>query len=316
MYTSYVDITKYTPTVSIIVPTYRRNEKFLTRALDSLLAQTYDNIEIIVVDDNADERNSEYRAVVKKTIDGYNSDKIVYVKNEKSQGGAIARNTGVTASCGQYITFLDDDDKYLPNKVKKQLQYMLDNELEMSFTDLRIHNGYDRLVDYREHSKIKSFDNEDLLKYHLTRQISGTPTFMYQKEAFCKIGGFIKVSMGQEYHLMFKTIEAGLKIGYLRGSDVVAYREGQECISSGQNKVTAQKTLYDFKRTYFNILSHKQRRFVSFRHRAVMIVAYKRNRQTITAIAKMFSIFFLHPINCFREFFSFFRRINKYNNME
>ncbi len=110
------------PLVSVIIPTYRGQKK-LERAIKSIQRQTYDNIEIIVVDDNNPntvERN-ETEKIIKKL--GLNS--LIYIQHEKNKNGSAARNTGIKGAHGQYVCFLDDDDIYLPSRVEESV-----NELE------------------------------------------------------------------------------------------------------------------------------------------------------------------------------------------
>ena len=302
--------------VSIIIPTYKRHTDLLKRAVDSLIGQTYPNIEIILVDDNAGETLAGYREEVESFVEALACSRLVYLQNRENLGGSGARNEGLKAATGEYVTFLDDDDRYLPDKVKRQLSFMLENDLDMCFTDLRIHNGADKLSDYREYSRLEAFDQESLMKYHLTRQIAGTNTFMYRTETLKAIGGFVKVDMGQEYYLMYHTIQYGCKIGYLKGSDVILYRQGQDCISSGPNKIKGQKALYEFKKQNFGVLSASERRFVRFRHHVVMAVAYKRNHSYLKMLGEVVAAFFCAPIRAFEEFFGFFRRRRENQGME
>ena len=158
------------PLVSIVVPTYKRDTEILKRAVMSLLAQTYENIEIVIVDDN--EKGNEYQKANEKLINSFESDKILYIANEENVGPSITRNNGIFACSGEYVTFLDDDDEYTPEKVKNQLTYMLENSLDASFTEIKIYSSTGAVVDYRKYDDIKSFDNDYLLKYQLTRQIT------------------------------------------------------------------------------------------------------------------------------------------------
>src|SRR5699024_3851792 len=123
--------------VSIIIPTYKREIKFLSRAINSVKDQTYQHIEIVVIDDNPPQ--SKYRKKTMKYMEKHKNDpNIVYIVNPKNLGGSLARNVGIKAATGSYITFLDDDDKYLPNKIKKQIEFMQEHDFDMSFTDLKI----------------------------------------------------------------------------------------------------------------------------------------------------------------------------------
>ena len=108
--------------VSIIIPTYRRND-CLDRAINSCVFQTYKNIEIIVVDDNNDK--DEFRIINEQKMKKYQKyENIIYIKHKKNMNGAAARNTGIKAASGEYITFLDDDDFFLKNRIEKLVSYM------------------------------------------------------------------------------------------------------------------------------------------------------------------------------------------------
>ena len=101
--------------VSVIIPTYG-GTKELERAITSVLNQTYKNFELLVVDDNnpgTPERNS-----TKSIISLFSDQRLKYICHEKNKNGSAARNTGIKYSNGKYICFLDDDDFYLPNRLK------------------------------------------------------------------------------------------------------------------------------------------------------------------------------------------------------
>ena len=104
------------PLVSVIITTYNRFD-FLCRAINSVLAQTYKNIEIIVIDDFSTDGTKE-------KIENYSS-LVKYVRNEENIGLPASRNVGILASAGDYISFLDDDDEILPEKIEKQINIFL-----------------------------------------------------------------------------------------------------------------------------------------------------------------------------------------------
>lgn len=106
------------PKVSIIIPTYKRPDR-VSRAINSALAQQYPKFEVIVVDDN--DPQTEERQKTEKIISRYSDERLIYLKHEKNKNGSAARNTGMKYSSGEYITFLDDDDEYYPNKIKEQV---------------------------------------------------------------------------------------------------------------------------------------------------------------------------------------------------
>lgn len=107
------------PLVSVIIPTYSRPENII-RAIDSVLTQTYKNIEIIVVDDNGED--TPHQLETARVLDDYiKQGKIIYLKHEVNKNGSAARNTGYHYSKGSYLTFLDDDDEMHPQKIEKQV---------------------------------------------------------------------------------------------------------------------------------------------------------------------------------------------------
>lgn len=289
------------PLVSIIVPSYKRKPDLVRRAINSLLNQTYDNIEIILVDDNGGDGLIEYRDLLVNMVSEINSSKLIYIQNEKNLGGSLTRNHGISCSHGEYITFLDDDDKYEPEKIEHQLSFMLDQNIDVCISDLSIYDERDKLIDYRDHKDIERFDKEYLFKYHLTKQIAGTPTFMYKAIVLNKIGGFDEAVTGQEFFLFSKTIQADVKIGYFPESNIRAYRYDIEAISTGKEKIIGEKKLYKYKKKYFDILNFKERNYIRCRHYAVMAVAYKRNKKIIVCLGNLFVAFCLNPLLSIKE---------------
>lgn len=112
--------------VSVIIPSYG-GDKNITRAIDSVLAQTYPDVEIIVVDDNGLGTENQIKTAnyLKEYID---SNKIKYIPHEINKKGSAARNTGFKASIGEYIALLDDDDEYTPDRLMLQTQYLEKNK--------------------------------------------------------------------------------------------------------------------------------------------------------------------------------------------
>lgn len=108
--------------VSVIIPTYKRTED-ITRALESVLAQTLEDVEVIVVDDNGigSECGMATEAAMRPYLD---NKRIKYIQHEKNKNGSAARNTGIKAAKGKYISFLDDDDIYRPDRLKKMCSKM------------------------------------------------------------------------------------------------------------------------------------------------------------------------------------------------
>ena len=108
--------------VSVVVPTYKRLEK-LPRAIESILSQTYKDIELFVVNDN--EPEDKYTQYVKLITNRYASDpRFHLIIQDRHINGAVARNIAIRQACGEFIAFLDDDDWWEPNKIEEQLKVL------------------------------------------------------------------------------------------------------------------------------------------------------------------------------------------------
>ena len=103
------------PTVSVIIPTYNRRT-YVQEAIDSVLAQTYPDYEIIVIDDGSTDGTDQ-------VLHARYGDRIRYVWQE-NQGESAARNRGIALARGEYIALLDSDDLWLPDKLAKQIPFL------------------------------------------------------------------------------------------------------------------------------------------------------------------------------------------------
>lgn len=114
--------------VSIIMPSFNTG-KYITETIESVLAQSYKNWELIIVDDcssdNTDEILSTYLS----------DDRIHYLKNEKNSGAAFSRNAALREAKGRWIAFLDSDDLWMPEKLEKQIDFMDRNGYSFSYTN-------------------------------------------------------------------------------------------------------------------------------------------------------------------------------------
>ena len=113
------------PKVSVIIPTFNRSE-LLVRAIDSVLNQSFQDFELVVVDDGSTDSTFEALKIYKN---------IIYLK-QQNLGVSAARNKGVEVSSGELIAFLDSDDEWLPEKLQKQIDFLKDNpKLKWCYTD-------------------------------------------------------------------------------------------------------------------------------------------------------------------------------------
>lgn len=267
--------------VSVIIPTYRRGG-FLPRAIESVLTQTYENVEVVVVDDNG--AGSEDSRRVGEILGELRDGRVRLIVNEKNLGGARARNAGIGAARGEYITFLDDDDVYLPDKIALQVTGMEEMNLDMCLMDADIADEDGNIIDRRVHNISRLPGREELLTAHLTRHLTPTGAYMFTSESLRAIGGFDDVATAHEYLLMLKAIERDLRIGYVNESRLIQYVHSGGRISTGDNKLKGEKRLYEIKRGYFDMLTLPQRRQITMRHYAVLFFVHYSRHEYIRAL--------------------------------
>lgn len=286
--------------VSVVVATYKQ-ETELKKALESLAEQTYTCMEIILIDDNG---NDEWNGKVFEIVDGfrkrYPDIVLEYIVNNPNQGSAKTRNIGINSAKGDYVTFLDDDDIYLPDKIRKQVEFMETNQYDYSITDLRLYNKDGKEIDRRIRSYIKETTVEALRMYHLKYHITGTDTMMFKKEYLIRIGGFAPIDVGDEFYLMQRAIEGGGKFGYLPECDIKAFvHTGDDGLSSGDGKINGENTLYEYKKKFFNQLEASDVRYIKMRHYAVIAYAELRRKDYGQFISNVMKSFFASPCRFF-----------------
>ncbi|MCR4902551.1 MAG: glycosyltransferase [Butyrivibrio sp.] len=116
--------------VSIIMPSYN-TAQYITDSIKSIQAQTYDNWELIIVDDCSTDNSID-------VIKAFNDPRIILLKNAKNSGAALSRNYALREAKGRWIAFLDSDDIWAPEKLERQIQFMMENNYAFTFTDYRI----------------------------------------------------------------------------------------------------------------------------------------------------------------------------------
>ena len=193
--------------VSIIIPTYGRAE-LLERAIYSVLKQTYQDIEVVVVDDNGvdTEKQIETELRIKKIPN------VKYIKLENNLGAGLARNTGVNYSTGEYISFLDDDDVYYTNKIEAQLNSVHACNADVCLCDMQMINH--GVIHFGEEY---SYAAGTTLQEFLECGVAFTPMIFVRKEKFLEAGGFLDTPKFQDHTLMLNL--------FMNDAKVIIHRE-------------------------------------------------------------------------------------------
>ncbi|WP_288617928.1 glycosyltransferase family A protein [uncultured Eubacterium sp.] len=170
--------------VSVVIPVYGKPDH-IDRALKSVLNQTYENIEAIVVDDNG--VKSPEHDLVAACMEKYKLDKrIKYVCHEVNKNGSAARNTGVLNASGDFIALLDDDDEFYKEKIQRQIEpLLLDSSLAMTYCGCELFRHGEKVG---EEAALK-LDNP-LYDILIHRRNIQTSTILMRKSIFLKMNGF------------------------------------------------------------------------------------------------------------------------------
>lgn len=276
--------------ISVIIPTYK-NRGGLTKSIDSVLSQDCDmDFEVIVVDDNSPEFPE--RKLTEKLMHNYDSDeRVKYIKHLHNKNGAAARNTGIKASKGDYIAFLDDDDIFLPGKLQKQKDY-LDRHSEYAAT---------YCLARRRGKPVACCPYKGMLAKELLMMKTAmfTPTLMFRREALEDIHGFDEsFRRHQDYEMLLRFFRQGYQMGCV---DEVLTEIG---INEGENVLGADKML-QMKKNFLRIFEKeicfydKQtpgfKHYVYGKHFTALFFSYLKERRLGKAIKMMAKALFFSP---------------------
>lgn len=171
------------PLVSVIIPTYSRPTN-LVRAIESVLNQSYANIEIIIVDDNGE--GSEMQKLTEQTIINFiREGKIKYITHPKNLNASAARNTGFAISKGEFVNFVDDDDVLSNTKISSQVALLQENsEYGASYTDTDI------IKTNRIRKVINPEETDDAALILCGKRFFNTSTVLFRRSIIEELNGF------------------------------------------------------------------------------------------------------------------------------
>lgn len=165
--------------VSVIIPTHNRPE-LLKNAVNSVLNQSYKDLELIVVDDGLEKRAD---GIIKDS----NDLRLKYILHEKEKGGSAARNTGIRNATGDFIALLDDDDEWLPEKLEVQMKEFEKSPTDVGFCFSAVTNDYGKeLKNTRVPSGIGNYLELALLRAKTFLNV----TLIVKKYVFDEVGFF------------------------------------------------------------------------------------------------------------------------------
>jgi glycosyltransferase involved in cell wall biosynthesis len=237
------------PTVSVVIPTYNRGT-FLPSTIESVLQQTFDDFEILVVDDGSTDDTA-------KIVNGINDNRIHLHSHIRNKGGSAARNTGIEQANGRYIAFLDSDDEWSPSKLEQQVNYLesRSNDWVGVYCDTRSQRHGPSKFLRKIIFKLIISDNvtgrkeggEELIEDILMTQFpgGGASTLLVRTDIVEQIKGFDpKFQRHQDWEFLIRLVKIG-KLGYIN----------QELVIKHETAPPSSTTVEKAKKRYFEKFS-------------------------------------------------------------
>lgn len=233
------------PTVSVVIPAYNAAE-FLGEALESVLAQTYQPLEVIVVDDGSEDETPQVAAAY--------PGRVTYVRKQRGGPGS-ARNAGIRAASGEWIAFQDADDIWTPGLLEKLVKVVLDTGADLVFCDsLKLINGKivgpRRLEEYGLARRLDTLAPNGILLNSFDLLLEGfcyiyTPGVLVRREALLQVGLFDEAFYcGEDFDLWLRL---SLRYRFAAVEDVLHLRRvhGTNISCNPWGRVTAGLKAYE-----------------------------------------------------------------------
>ncbi len=199
------------PEISVILPFFN-TEKTLKAAVNSILCQTFQDFELLLIDNNSTDSSFSIAGNLAET------DSRIYLLKEEKQGVANAMNCGLQNARGKFFARMDADDISMPRRLEKQLQFLNNNpEIDFVGSDVKYipHNentaGFKRFIDWAN-----SFHSSKEIELNRFVEIPVVnPTILFRHELFDKYGGCFDGDFPEDYEMQLRYLEAGVKMAKL-----------------------------------------------------------------------------------------------------
>lgn len=228
--------------ISVVIPVYNREET-IKGAVESILKQTYQNFELILVDDCSSDRSVE----VMKTI---SDPRIRLICHEKNMGACAARNTGVRAAKGTYIAFNDSDDEWRPEKLEHQKKALEQNKADVVFCQMERHNYGDAQKDESRNGLFPDLP-EGFVDYEtlIVKSRCSTQTIFGRAEVFHEFPFDDTLPRMQDYDFVIRAAQK-YRFYFLKESLVDVYLQPNSLTSKNHQKLYDMGKIFTKKYSY------------------------------------------------------------------
>lgn len=279
------------PKVSVIVCTGKKCTH-LSKAIESVTEQTYPNIEIIIADEYA---NLVGRAESPETIaESYgNLCDITYL------GGPSSLNAAIEKSTGEYTAFLEESGEYLNQYLECHLKFMMMHNLSFSYSDTSEFIKGGKSFHTKISDDITVWSADTMFRNHIAIGISPLSSFMFRRDFLVEIGGFRNAGSGRNYMLVYDAIEytrthPEARLGYFPSLYINFNPDGNDKQDSAQ-RIKNENELYAVKLAGAEKLDNEDKKYIDFRHYAVLARIASQDKNTKETIKNLFKAFMISP---------------------
>lgn len=199
------------PLVTVVIPFY--NCPYISHAIRSALSQTYSMVEIIVVDDGSTQYTEQIHPYLP----------FIYYLGKANGGTASALNHGIRYASGEYIVWLSSDDRFYPEKIEKQVQFMMNQQAVISHTNFNYINEHNSVTQFRAGSS--PMTGTEMLRIFLMGNPVNGCTVMFHKSLVETVGLFDEsLPYTHDYDLWYRVLLKGYSVPYLP-EPLTAYRK-------------------------------------------------------------------------------------------
>lgn len=228
------------PLISVVIPTYKRSPEMISRSINSVTNQTYQHIEVIVVDDSPE--SYSHREKVKCYVNALSDSRIKYIQHDQNMGACAARNTGIKHSRGSYLAFLDDDDEWMLDKLEKQIKQFSSDKIGLVYCKAKVVDQIKKETRDANHVILrKGYVFDELMKNNF---VGSTSFVLIRTDVIEEVGNFEEeIKSNQDWEL-FLRISKKYQISFVDDYLVRYYiHDGERITTNIEKKIQGLKFL-------------------------------------------------------------------------
>lgn len=211
------------PKISILMSIYNESELQIRESIDSMLSQTFENFELVIISDNPQ------RTDIKPLLDRYNDSRIIFLQNESNLGLAMSMNRAASIASADVYARMDADDVSVADRLEKSIKYLDTGKYDFVFSQYYCIDNESKIIDVPLQDIVK--DEEALQAISLDPSLIHHPTVIFTKVIFEKTGGYRNFPCSQDADLWLRMCEVGCRF-HMIDQPLIYYRVNPNSISS------------------------------------------------------------------------------------